>query len=411
MARTASSIPWKTRRSSTAEGRCRVRTAKPPLRAPNRCQRRSSSARRRCFTSVSIITFPTRCTRSPAMPSRSRFWLAVGSVVKSHVEIASTAIRFFSSGILESKERRPASTWATGRPRCAAARAQASVESTSPTTMARSGRSCATAASNAASICAARASEPGSPAGSSTAGPLMPSSRIRGPAVELPAGDPGSDARAAQIEAAFGAAVAQLRPDLAIVVGDVDSTLACARAAAQRGLPVAHVEAGLRSFDSRMPEEKNRIAVDAISTWLFTTEPTVNQNLEREGIAGERVHLVGNVMIDTLVKHRRRAEELRLWQRFGARRGGFAVLTLHRPSAVHDRCVFQGILEAVRAIQRVVPVVFPIHPRTRRRLLEFALERSLRAMEGLTMLPPLGYLEFLSLLIGARFVLTDSGGV
>ncbi len=234
---------------------------------------------------------------------------------------------------------------------------------------------------------------------------------IRGPAVELPAGDPGSDARAAQIEAAFGAAVAQLRPDLAIVVGDVDSTLACARAAAQRGLPVAHVEAGLRSFDSRMPEEKNRIAVDAISTWLFTTEPTANQNLEREGIAGERVHLVGNVMIDTLVKHRRRAEELRLWQRFGARRGSFAVLTLHRPSAVDDRRVFQGILEAVRAIQRVVPVVFPIHPRTRKRLLEFALERSLRAMEGLTMLPPLGYLEFLSLLIGARFVLTDSGGV
>ena len=223
---------------------------------------------------------------------------------------------------------------------------------------------------------------------------------IRGPAVELPAGDPGSDARAAQIEAAFGAAVAQLRPDLAIVVGDVDSTLACARAAAQRGLPVAHVEAGLRSFDSRMPEEKNRIAVDAISTWLFTTEPTANQNLEREGIAGERVHLVGNVMIDTLVKHRRRAEELRLWQRFGARRRGFAVLTLHRPSAVDDRRVFQGILEAVRAIQRVVPVVFPIHPRTRKRLLEFALERSLRAMEGLTMLPPLGYLEFLSLLIG-----------
>jgi UDP-N-acetylglucosamine 2-epimerase (non-hydrolysing) len=231
------------------------------------------------------------------------------------------------------------------------------------------------------------------------------------PSAELASGGTDPEARAVRIEAAFGDVVARLRPDLVLVVGDVDSTLACARAAAQLGVPVAHVEAGLRSFDPTMPEEKNRIAVDAISTWLFTTEASANRNLEREGIAASRVHLVGNVMIDTLVKHRRRAEELRLWQRLGAQRRGYAVLTLHRPSAVDDRRVLESILEAVHAIQRVLPVVFPLHPRTERRLEQFRLEQSLRAMRQLLVLPAMGYLEFLSLMIGARLVLTDSGGV
>lgn len=199
------------------------------------------------------------------------------------------------------------------------------------------------------------------------------------------------------------------RPDVVVVVGDVNSTVAATLAAVKVGRPVAHVEAGLRSFDRAMPEEVNRVLTDAVSDLLFTTEPAAEENLLREGVAAEKIHFVGNVMIDTLFRYRERARQSDVLDRLGLAPGGYAVLTLHRPSNVDDEGTLGLLLSAIGRIQAEVPVVFPVHPRTRRRL--EALAAVLPPMPGVRLADPMPYLDFVQLMGEARCMLTDSGGI
>ena len=206
-------------------------------------------------------------------------------------------------------------------------------------------------------------------------------------------------------------------PAALLVVGDVNSTIACALVAAKKGIPVAHVEAGLRSYDRSMPEEVNRVLTDQISDWLFTTERKARENLLREGIADHRIHFVGNVMIDTLLGQRPHAtpasETLAAAPApdlFRKAPAGFGVLTLHRPSNVDDPQVLRRLLTSLRRISEQVPLVFPVHPRTLNRI-ETAGLAALLDDPRILRLPPLGYLEMLGLISAARLVLTDSGGI
>jgi UDP-N-acetylglucosamine 2-epimerase (non-hydrolysing) len=203
------------------------------------------------------------------------------------------------------------------------------------------------------------------------------------------------------------------RPDLVVVVGDVNSTLACALAAAKacyddgRRPRIAHVEAGLRSFDRTMPEEINRVLTDAIADYLFVTEPAGVDNLLREGRLADRVFLVGNLMIDTLLARAEDADRACPWVALGLPRQGYAVATLHRPSNVDEPERLAQLWEALCAASARLPVVFPVHPRTRARVAAAGLE----APRHLLVCDPQPYLTFLGLLAGSRVVLTDSGGI
>ncbi len=199
------------------------------------------------------------------------------------------------------------------------------------------------------------------------------------------------------------------RPTAVVVVGDVNSTVAAALTAVRMGIPVAHVEAGLRSFDRTMPEETNRVLTDAISDLLFTTEPAADVNLRREGVASHRIHYVGNVMIDTLLGHLDEARQRRTWESLGLQQQGYAVCTLHRPSNVDDPACLRAILEAVGHLAEHMPVVFPIHPRTAARIRES--DAGGQTTGRLMMIEPQSYLPMLSLVDSARIVLTDSGGL
>jgi len=216
-------------------------------------------------------------------------------------------------------------------------------------------------------------------------------------------------AQIAEIMTRLEPVLERVHPDIVIVVGDVNSTVAATLAAVKVGRPVAHVEAGLRSFDRGMPEEVNRILTDSVSDLLFTTEPSGNENLVREGVAPERIHFVGNVMIDTLFRYRERARQSDVLDRLGLHPNGYAVLTLHRPSNVDDEGTLGMLLGAIARIQAETPVVFPVHPRTRQRL--EALAGVLPAMPGLRLADPMPYLDFVQLMAEARCVLTDSGGI
>jgi UDP-N-acetylglucosamine 2-epimerase (non-hydrolysing) len=197
------------------------------------------------------------------------------------------------------------------------------------------------------------------------------------------------------------------RPDVVLVVGDVNSTLAASLAAIKLQIPIAHVEAGLRSRDRSMPEEINRILTDAISTWLFTTEADADQNLLGEGIDPERIHRVGNVMIDTLLRNLERARKLSTLEDLGLEPGGYALLTLHRPANVEDSEKLQALFGALEEIHRDLPILFPVHPRT-----AAAIEAHLGGVKpALRTTGPLGYLDFLRLMTDAKLVLTDSGGI
>ena len=216
-------------------------------------------------------------------------------------------------------------------------------------------------------------------------------------------------AQTAEIMRALEPVLVAERPDILVVVGDVNSTLAAALAGVKLGIPLAHVEAGLRSFDRTMPEEINRVLTDSISDYCFTTEPSANENLRREGVAPERIHHVGNVMIDTLFRFRERAAATDIVPRLGLRPRQYAVLTLHRPANVDGPEALAATLRCLESVARAVPIVFPVHPRTRHRLDQWpgsaALTRSLRMVE------PLPYLEFVQLMSQAVCVVTDSGGI
>jgi UDP-N-acetylglucosamine 2-epimerase (non-hydrolysing) len=227
------------------------------------------------------------------------------------------------------------------------------------------------------------------------------------PDVNLGVGSGTHGVQTGQVLMKIEALLLEERFDAVLVVGDVNSTIAAALAAVKLGVPVAHVEAGLRSGDRAMPEEINRILTDSISDWLFTTEAAADENLRAEGIPAERIHFVGNVMIDTLLGHVDRARELDVASKLDVEPGRFALLTLHRPSNVDDPAALQRLVEVLEEIHRRIPVVFPVHPRTRA-----AFEGLLGGRRPeLQLCEPLGYLDFLCLMDSAAMVLTDSGGI
>ena len=221
------------------------------------------------------------------------------------------------------------------------------------------------------------------------------------PDIHLGVGSGTHAEQTARIMVEFERVCANEKPDLVVVVGDVNSTMACAIVAAKLVIPVAHVEAGLRSFDRAMPEEINRVVTDALASLLFTTSRDADENLEHEGIDASKIFFVGNVMIDTLLKHRRKAVALQI-----QKPNHYALVTLHRPSNVDDPNVLGRILEALEEISKSIPVLFPIHPRTAKSIRDFALP-----INGIRTMDPLGYLEFLNLEASATVVLTDSGGL
>jgi UDP-N-acetylglucosamine 2-epimerase (non-hydrolysing) len=223
------------------------------------------------------------------------------------------------------------------------------------------------------------------------------------PDIYLGAGSGSHAEQTARVMVAFETACIEHHPVLVVVVGDVNSTLACAISAKKLGIPVAHVEAGLRSRDMSMPEEINRLCTDVISDFLFTTDELAGANLLAEGCAPERIHFVGNTMIDSLRKHLSRAVTEPL--PFGLEPGAYALLTLHRPSNVDEPATLQRLFDAINAIAAHIPVVFPAHPRTAQRMAAIQLHDGVRVIE------PLGYLAFLGLMARARLVLTDSGGI
>lgn len=230
---------------------------------------------------------------------------------------------------------------------------------------------------------------------------------IRKPDVNLEVGSATHAVQTAEIMRRFEPVLLEHRPKAIIVVGDVNSTLACGLVAVKLGVKVVHVEAGLRSFDRTMPEEINRLLTDAISDLLFCTEQSGVINLAKEGVPSDKVFLVGNVMIDTLLKYRTIAERATVLEDLKLQDNKYVVVTLHRPSNVDNPQVLQPLVTMLETIARDIPVVFPVHPRTRTMIASLSPQTNSR----LRLLDPLGYLEFLKLMAHARGVLTDSGGI
>ena len=248
------------------------------------------------------------------------------------------------------------------------------------------------------------------------------------PDINLGVGSASHAVQTAEIMKSFEPIVVEEKPDAVLVVGDVNSTIACGLVAVKLGVKLIHVEAGLRSFDRTMPEEINRLLTDSISDLLFCSEPSGVENLRREGVAEEKIHLVGNVMIDTLLRNRDKAEASTILDTLHLNSGRpYAVVTLHRPSNVDDPVMLGRIMTVLDEIGREMPVVFPVHPRTRARLHGITSSKSAilengpdavaenanfkDLTPGLLLIDPLGYLDFLKLMAHARIVLTDSGGI
>ena len=209
-------------------------------------------------------------------------------------------------------------------------------------------------------------------------------------------------------------------PSCIVVFGDVNSTLACALVGVKNHVKVAHVEAGLRSFDRSMPEEINRVVTDVLSDFLFATDPEAVQNLKREGIEEERIHRVGDIMVDALFWGREQAKRSAILDHLGLETRAYGVVTLHRAGNVDDRETLSRLIEAIVGVSKVFPLVFPIHPRTESRLKEYGLTEKLFKLDhahdkvksiGILPVKPLGYLDFLKLVMDSRFVITDSGGL
>jgi UDP-N-acetylglucosamine 2-epimerase (non-hydrolysing) len=215
---------------------------------------------------------------------------------------------------------------------------------------------------------------------------------------------------------AFEKIVEAEKPDLIIVVGDVTSTLACTLVAIKMGIKVAHVEAGLRSFDRTMPEELNRILTDSVADYLFVTEESGMQHLKNEGVADERIFFAGNVMIDSLVRYQEKAKTTTILEDLSTvdcplTTGNYIVMTMHRPANVDTEKGLQSILELIELSSQDTKIIFPIHPRTRAHMEKFGLADRLDQAKNLIMTEPLGYLEFIQLMSNATAILTDSGGI
>ncbi len=234
---------------------------------------------------------------------------------------------------------------------------------------------------------------------------------LREPDICLNVGSASHGVQTAKIMIAFEKVIDEIGPDLIVVVGDVNSTLACALVAVKMHIPIAHIEAGLRSGDRTMPEEINRILTDQISDYLFTTEPAAEANLQAEGVDGKKIHYVGNTMIHSLIRYRQKYEDSAIFKKMNLAQGGYALVTLHRPKNVDHRETFQGILNVLSKIAKDIRVIFPAHPRTQRRIREFGLSDKISGDHQFQVIDPLGYFDFIALEKHARLVLTDSGGV
>lgn len=231
------------------------------------------------------------------------------------------------------------------------------------------------------------------------------------PDINLEVGSGSHAVQTAEIMKKFEPVVLEFRPDYVLVVGDVNSTIACGLVAVKLGVKLIHVEAGLRSFDRTMPEEINRVLTDSISDMLFVTEPSAVENLRREGVDSDRVYFVGNVMIDTLLANRAKAEQSAIRRQLGIESRPYGVVTLHRPSNVDDPAIMELIMDAFAEIQKDIALVFPLHPRTRKNLEGTSAGGKMKDMRNLILVEPLGYLDFLCLMSHARVVITDSGGI
>lgn len=227
------------------------------------------------------------------------------------------------------------------------------------------------------------------------------------PDINLGIGSGTHAEQTARVMLAFEPVLIAQRPDWVVVVGDINSTLACALVAAKHNIRIAHVEAGLRSGDRTMPEEINRVLTDQLADLLLTPSADADENLRREGVNPDKIVRVGNVMMDTLFRQLERAGQSRVLDELRLSRGGFTVVTLHRPANVDSAATLKGIFQALGEIARELPVVFPAHPRTQARLREFHIEPPV----NVSVLPPFGYQDFLQLWSNARLVLTDSGGL
>ncbi len=231
------------------------------------------------------------------------------------------------------------------------------------------------------------------------------------PDIYLGVGSGSHAAQTARIMISFEGALMEHKPDLVLVVGDVNSTVACSLVAAKCHIPVAHVEAGLRSGNRKMPEEINRIVTDSISDHLFVTEQSGLDNLRREGVPEDKIHFVGNVMIDSLVQFREKAAESTILHELAVQSKQYVLVTMHRPANVDNPESLRKMVETLERLTALRPVVMPMHPRTRIRLDSFGYMDRFRAIPNLIMTEPLGYLEFLKLMDNAALLVTDSGGI
>jgi len=234
---------------------------------------------------------------------------------------------------------------------------------------------------------------------------------IRKPDIHLGVGSAGHAEQTAKVMLGFEKAALELEPHLVVVVGDVNSTLAAALVAAKLGITLAHVEAGLRSRDRRMPEEINRTVTDTLSDLLFTPTRMADENLLAEGVEQSKICLVGNIMIDTLIRFLGLARDRPAARSLGLEPGGYCLATLHRPANVDDPDVLSGIVAAFLQIAQELPLVFPAHPRTVKTLKTAGLYNRLESEPGIRLIEPLGYLDFVALMKSAKFVMTDSGGI
>ena len=232
---------------------------------------------------------------------------------------------------------------------------------------------------------------------------------IRPPDINLGVGSSSHAVQTARIMTGFETVCEQEQPDWVVVVGDVNSTMACTLVCSKMGIRVAHVEAGLRSFDRTMPEEVNRLVTDALADLLLTPSADANENLRREGVPDSKIKLVGNVMINTLVANLEKAHTVHLPKTLGLEKKRFVYVTLHRPSNVNCQTSLAAVMAELKRLARQVPVVFPMHPRTRKMCAQFSI--SLNHDEGLKILEPIGYHDSLYLTENTRLVLTDSGGL
>ena len=232
---------------------------------------------------------------------------------------------------------------------------------------------------------------------------------IPAPDINMGVGSGSHAVQTANVMTRFETVCEQERPDWIVVVGDVNSTMACTLVGAKMGIKVAHVEAGLRSFDRTMPEEINRIVTDSLADLLLTPSQDANENLKREGVADSKIKLVGNIMIDALIANLQKSRASNLPKQLGLIHNEFVYVTLHRPSNVDDERSLTAIMAELKRVTRELPVAFPMHPRTRKMCAQFGI--ALDANHGLKILDPIGYHDSLCLTENARLVLTDSGGL